>query len=199
MIAIRKSSRLRVFRISASRRGTMVRARMVTPTTIRAAFPRAKASWAAPPVARPARNGSASMIGTTHKSWKISTPVARRPCGASISPLSVSPFSTRAVLERAMRHPRKSATCQGRPSAAATRAATATVSPTCSPPPTRTCRPISRSRLSENSMPIVKSSSTTPTSARLSTRCTSETRPRAFGPSSTPATMKPGRAGSLTW
>src|SRR2546426_9032457 len=41
----------------------------------------------APPPDRPARNGRTSIIGTTHKSWKISTPVARRPCGASISPL----------------------------------------------------------------------------------------------------------------
>jgi len=38
-------------------------------------------------------------MGTTHKSWKISTPVARRPWGASISPLSVSPLRTMAVQE----------------------------------------------------------------------------------------------------
>ena len=38
---------------------------------------------------------------------------------------------------------------------------------------------------------VVKSNRTTPTSASPSTRCTSDTSPRAFGPSSTPATMKP--------
>ena len=46
-------------------------------------------------------------------------------------------------------------------------------------------------------MPMVKSSRMTPTSARLSTWCTSDTRPSALGPSRTPATMNPGRAGSL--
>ncbi len=197
MIAIRNSSRLRVFKISASARGTTVRATTSTPITTSTAFPSASRRPLGPPAARPARKGSTSIMGTTHRSWKISTPVASRPCGASISPLSVSPFKTSAVLDRATRKPSSKAICQEVPDALATRALAATVRPTCESPPTTTCRPISRSRPSENSIPMVKSSRMTPTSARLSTWCTSDTRPSALGPSSTPATMNPGKAGSL--
>src|SRR2546427_691767 len=117
MIAIRNSSRLRVFKISASARGTTVRATTSTPITTSTAFPSASRRPLGPPAARPARKGSTSIMGTTHRSWKISTPVASRPCGASISPLSVSPFKTSAVLDRATRKPSSKAICQEVPDA----------------------------------------------------------------------------------
>src|SRR5437773_1395760 len=63
MTAIRNSSRLRVLRISARARGTIVRAAMMTPTTTSAAFPNATSRPTTPPSAFPARNGSTSMIG----------------------------------------------------------------------------------------------------------------------------------------
>ena len=194
---MRKSSRLRVRRITVSARGTSVRAATITPATTTAALPSASANPAAPPLARPARNGSTNMIGTTHRSWKISMPVASRPCGASISPRSVRILSTIAVLDSPTRQPRNSATCQGGPTTNAAAAVTATVSPICTKPPSTTCRPIVRSRPNENSMPIVKSSRMTPISASSSTRCTSPTSRSAFGPTRTPATMNPGSAGSL--
>src|SRR5213079_1808411 len=182
MTAIRNNSRLRVLRISARARGTTVRASTSTLITTSTALPRARNSAPAPPLDRPARNGRTSIMGTTHRSWKISTPVARRPWGASISPLSVSPLRTMAVLESATRKPKSSDTRQLRWRAMASTQLRATVRPTCAPPPATTCRPISRSRLKENSMPMVKSSRMTPTSARLSTWCTSDTRPSALGP-----------------
>ena len=196
--AIRNSSRLRVLRIARRARGTTVRAATTTPTTTNAALPNASTSPSGPPSALPARNGSTSMIGTTHRSWKISTPVARRPCGASISPLSVSTLRTIAVLDSAIKNPRNNATRQLDRNAMPTASVARTVNPICADPAARTWRPISLSRLSENSMPIVNSSRMTPTSARLSTRWGSETRPRALGPSRMPATMKPGSAGSLS-
>src|SRR2546428_611554 len=197
MTAMRNNSRLRVLRISARTRGTTVRASTSTLITTSTALPSARNSAPPPPPDRPARNGRTSIKGTTHKSWNISTPVARRPWGASISPLSVSPLRTMAVLESATRKPRSSDTRQLRCSAMASTQLSATVRPTWAPPPATTCRPISRSRLRENSMPMVKSNRMTPTSARLSTWCASETKPSALGPSKTPATMNPGRAGSL--
>ena len=198
MTAIRNSSRLRVLRISASARGTIVRAAMMTPTTTSAAFPSASASPAMPPCDLPARKGSTSMIGTTHKSWKIRTPVASRPCGASISPLSVITLSTMAVLDSAIRNPRNSDTRQPPSNASPTASVARIVKPICEKPPTRIWRPISLSRLSENSMPIVNSRRITPTSASPSTSCGSDTSPSALGPSRIPATMKPGSAGSLS-
>ena len=196
--AMRNSSRLRVFRISANARGTMVRAAIITPTTTSAALPSARSSPPTPPDAFPARKGSTSMIGTTHRSWKIRIPVARRPCGASISPLSVITFNTIAVLDSAIRNPRNSATRQPRKNASPAASVAKMVNPICANPPTRIWRPISFSRLNENSMPIVKSSRITPTSASPSTSRGSDTSPSALGPSRIPATMKPGRAGSLS-
>src|SRR5439155_18009047 len=90
----------------------MVRAAIMTPTTTSAAFPKATSSPTTPPPALPARNGSTNMIGTTQRSWKIRTPVARRPCGASILLASVRTLSTMAVLDSAIRNLRKSANGQ---------------------------------------------------------------------------------------
>ena len=166
-------------------------------STTSAAFPSASASPAMPPCDLPARKGSTSMIGTTQRSWKIRTPVARRPCGASISPLSVSTLSTIAVLESAIRNPRNNATRQLPRKAEPTASAAATVKVICENPAAKICCPISLSRLKENSMPIVNRSRMTPTSASPSTSRGSETSASALGPSSMPATMKPGSAGSL--
>src|SRR3989442_4240568 len=141
MTAIRNSSRLRVLRISASARGTIVRAAMMTPATTSAAFPSASASPAISPCDLPARKGSKSMIGTTQRSWKIRTPVARRPCGASISPLSVSTLSTIAVLESAIRNPRNNATRQLPRKAEPTASADATVKVICENPAAKNLPP----------------------------------------------------------
>src|SRR6266480_126869 len=135
MTAIRNNSRLRVLRISARARGTTVRASTSTLITTSTALPRARNSAPAPPPDSPARNGRTSIMGTTHRSWKISTPVARRPWGASISPLSVSPLRTMAVLESATRKPTSRDTLQLRWRAMASTQLRATVRPTWAPPP----------------------------------------------------------------
>src|SRR6059036_1000665 len=79
MTAMRNSSRLRVLRMTVRTRGTTVRASTNTLMTTSTALPSARSSAPAPPPDRPARNGSTSIMGTTHRSWKISTPVASRP------------------------------------------------------------------------------------------------------------------------
>jgi len=47
------------------------------------------------------------MIGTTAKSWKIRIEIEIRPCGVSISPLSMRYFRTIAVELSAITAPRK--------------------------------------------------------------------------------------------
>ena len=69
-----------------------------------------------------------------------------------------------------------------------TRMATA-VAPTCSVPPISTFRQIRRISVSENSSPTVKSSSTIPISASMSTSSCVLTIPIPAGPATAPATM----------
>ena len=68
------------------------------------------------------------------------TPTVKQPCGASISPRSVSARSTTAVLDSAITNPNSTARCIVSPmSSRATSTATA-VNPTCTAPPMATLR-----------------------------------------------------------
>ena len=57
------------------------------------------------PKVRPASSGTASVMGTASRSWKMRMPRLTRPWGASISARSWSVVSTMAVLDRAASMP----------------------------------------------------------------------------------------------
>jgi hypothetical protein len=88
-------------------RGTTTRAKITMPTTTSAALPIARAMFIAASPGGPAEpsSGTISTIGTTQRSWKISVPTMKRPCGASSSRRSESARSTMAVLESAKAKP----------------------------------------------------------------------------------------------
>ena len=107
-MASRKTSRLRLASTKRSTVGTTPRAITMTATTTPAALARARptsASASAPPPAAGPSRGTMSTIGTTHRSWKMSVPTMKRPCGASSSCRSASVRSTMAVLESAKTKP----------------------------------------------------------------------------------------------
>ena len=87
--------------------------------------------------------------------------------------------------------PTARAACAGWPVRTATRAATATVTTTWIAPPARPEVPIAFSRRHENSSPIAKSKTATPSSAKISTSESLWTSPAPFGPSNMPASRKP--------
>ena len=69
------------------------------------------------PPSVPARNGTASIIGTTFKSWKINRPRAIFPCLLSTSPLFWYKSMIIAVDECATKKPMKSETLNEKPTA----------------------------------------------------------------------------------
>jgi hypothetical protein len=79
---------------------------------------------------RPARKGTARIIGTTHRSWNTRMPTARRPWGAPISLRLESPCRTIAVLDTATTQPKNSAAPGANPNQLATPAAQANVTAT---------------------------------------------------------------------
>ncbi len=154
------------------------------------------AAPAATPAYQRPSHGTATANGITIRSWKTRMPVTSRPCGDESSSRSVRSFSTSAVLESASNDPKKRARAGCRPAAASPPPTSATVSSTCSTPARMAPRPMRPRSVSENSSPTVKSSSTTPNSARVRTSSASRISPRPPGPMSTPVTMKPTTAGS---
>ncbi|MBI2081844.1 MAG: hypothetical protein HYT86_09025 [candidate division NC10 bacterium] len=124
------------------------------------------------------RSGASSIIGTTHRSWKIRIPRTHRPWGESISARSTSVFRTTAVLLRARRNPKNVAGFQSVTQSAPIAAVAAMVARTWAVPPPQTARPIWLRRVRENSIPMVKRRRTTPISASTSTEWTSATRLR---------------------
>jgi hypothetical protein len=138
-------------------------------------------------------------IGTIAMSWKRRMPRISLPCGAWISPRSVSRRRRSAVEESVTSIPAKIARGIEAPIGSATRitATTAIVKTTWSGPATRNARPISFSRASENSRPIMKRRTATPISASVSTCSGSPISPSAPGPIKTPVSMKPTAEGSL--
>ncbi len=146
-----------------------------------------------------ARKGVTSIIGTTMRSWKMRMPTVARPWGESVSPRAARDLSTMAVLLRERRNPQKIACRTGTPSIDATRAVRPTTLATCSGPPTSSSPREAVRCGSENSTPIVKSSSTTPISASTWTCSMSETRFSPCGPMRAPATRKPAIEGRRSW
>jgi hypothetical protein len=103
---------------------------------------------------------------------------------------SARTFRTMAVEDSETSRPVNSATFVLTPAAMRTANVTSVASPTCRPPPTNIGRRRSLSRSRLNSRPIVKSRSSTPTSAAASTISWSLTSPRALGPMTTPVRRK---------
>src|SRR4030067_3453381 len=108
-------------------------------------------------------------IRTTARSWNMSTPTERLPCGELTSPLSTRSFNTMAVEEREMTKPRSMATEKDWPMRREKPTTMRTVKPTWNPPPRMPSFLMLRSRDTENSRPMVKRRSTTPICARVST------------------------------
>jgi len=126
----------------------------------------------------PPMDWTSMTISTTHRSWKMSMPTERLPCGELTSPLSVSSFNTIAVEERAIMKPRSIETGKEKPIREPAASTMATVTPTWNPPPMSPSRRMLSMRAMENSSPMVKSRRTTPICERVSTVCISVTSPK---------------------
>ena len=131
--------------------------------------------------------GSSSIIGTSARSWKSRMPAAACPDGASSSPRPASILNTNAVLDSATRKPATTASGPGVPIARMMAAVNATLTITCTAPPTTRKVTMRLSFSRENSIPTPNSSSATPISASASMLSECSTRPRIPGPASTPA------------
>ena len=135
--AMRNTSGLPKRATSRSTHGTTQRAPTRTATTTPIAFPR-RAHGDPFTATSPARSGTSKVRGTTMRSWKMSIPRDPRPCGASISARCCSDFSTMAVLLRAIRNPRNTASVAVRPRASDIPKPARAVSPICRVPPSST-------------------------------------------------------------
>ena len=132
--------------------------------------------------------------GTTATSWRSRIPSDERPCTESISPRSTSRRRTQAVDDSAAMAPTASAALPGTPRAHAIKATSARVKPTWRDPPPRAIPPKRNSRLAENSSPIAKRSSVTPSSASTGTPESACTTPKTAGPIIVPARRYPTMA-----
>ena len=72
-----------------------------------------------------------SIIGTTARSWAISTPTVRRPTGVVSSPMSSSILMVIAVLLIATTKPKSTASSGGQPKAWESTSMTPTLAPIC--------------------------------------------------------------------
>jgi len=144
-------------------------------------------------------SGSMGMRATTRRSWNMRMDRVFLPWGEVISDRSSSILSTMAVELMETRTPRNSDSGRPRPNMAPTKYTAAAVSTTWTEPPTRTVLRLSMRSLMENSIPMEKSRSTTPSSERASTSLRPSMMPRAWGPARTPVRRNPRTAGSLTF
>ena len=150
------------------------------------------------PPSVPARNGTASIMGTTFKSWKISRPRAIFPCLLSTSPLLWYRSMIIAVDEWATRKPIKSATLNEKPTAIMTPRTATVVITSWSIPPISTIFFIASRFFSDISRPMVNISRITPSSASIDTS-DSAIRPRPNGPTIIPVKKYPMIKGSLNF
>src|SRR6058998_1240128 len=195
MMVITNSSRLRLRTTSTSRRGTRYHAATRISSTARIALATDHTTVRSPASPSPPNTGVTTIIGTTARSCTIKIPMISRPCGELVSPRSVTILSATAVLLIAARKPQNTLWLSGRPKALAASADKPIADPIWRSPAPATVRS-DRSWPRENSTPMVNSNSTTPTSAKTSTRATLSTTSSPYGPSSAPATRKPTTAGS---
>ena len=135
-------------------------------------------------------------MGTMAMSWKMRTPSADLPGGASISARSWRSLRTMAVLERETSIPMKTASRGVCPKARARKKVATPVMTTWREPPRITERQILTRLPRENSMPMEKRRRMTPTSARTSTSWTAWMMPSPWGPAMTPVRRKPRTRGS---
>ena len=113
----------------------------------------------------PASRGTASSMGAIMISWNTRIASERRPVGVQVLPRSCMMRRTMADEESAARQPQKTPFCQLTPCSRKMPVTASTVSPICRLPPRKTGR-LSLLRASpESSMPMVKSSMATPSSA----------------------------------
>ena len=142
------------------------------------------------PPSVPARNGTASIMGTTFKSWKISKPSAIFPCLLSTSPLFWYRSMIIAVDECATKNPIKSETLNEKPTAIITPRTATVVNTSWSIPPIKTIFFIERRFFREISRPMVNISKITPSSASIDTS-SSAISPRQNGPTIIPVRKYP--------
>ncbi len=144
----------------------------------------------------PARSGTSSISGTTHRSWNNKIASITRPCVVLSSSRSLSTLSTMAVDDRAANEPQSTALGHAAPPMRANPATTESVPSTCNPPPWNTVLPSLNIRDSDSSSPMVNSSKTRPSSARAATESGAWIKPRPCGPITTPVTRNPTTVGA---
>jgi hypothetical protein len=149
-------------------------------------------------ISSPPRLETRISIGTTARSWAISTPTAILPGALRNSPISSSIFIATTVLDNAMMNPRISVSDGLASSMKASSAASASEASNC-PPATITAGLRLRTKaLIDSSMPMKNSSTTTPISASSDTFSDVEITPMPVGPSARPARMNPTSGGCLS-
>ncbi|MNF95603.1 hypothetical protein D3C84_783660 [compost metagenome] len=139
-------------------------------------------SWPAP-----LSSGSRAIKGIAAMSWNSRMAKASRPWGLVSSLRSASICRPKAVDESARPKPSTAAVFRGRANTSqATAPMARAVSSTWARPTPNTERRITQRRLGESSRPMMKSSSTTPSSETWATLSRSVTRRSTEGPISTP-------------
>jgi len=196
-VVSRNSSRLRVRTIRCSALGTILRATTNTSTITPAPFNVSRTSDSLIDAPLPVRKGMSSIMGTMTMSCRMSMDREMPPWGLFISARCWMMRSTMAVDDSVARKPKNTAWPGAYPSDIDRASKAMIVSSTCAPPPRKTCFFSRESSARDSSMPMVNSSSTTPTSAMISTSCTALTSPKPCGPASTPVSRNPTMAGTL--
>ena len=188
----RNTSRVRVASTARKTRGIRNRATTSRATTAKTARANSHAtSKATPLLLPPASAGTSSVSGITSRSWKISAPTMKRPCGASNSPRTVSTRSTTTVLDSATTSPKTMPRGTVSPAIRRMASVARVVTPTCKEPPNATAFQMKRRRESENSSPTANKSRITPISAICSMCSESPTSPRPCGPAMAPVIRNP--------
>jgi len=128
-------------------------------------------------------------------SCAISTPTAIRPASPRSTPISSSIFMATTVDDSAMMKPRMIVSEPEAPESVAIPSASTMAASNCPAITRSACRSDSTKAFTDSSMPMKKSSTTTPISASTVTFSELEIRPAPVGPSATPAAMKPTSGG----
>lgn len=137
---------------------------------------------------RPLRASTRMRNGKAARSWKSSTPSARRPCWVFSSCWSESCFAAIAVDDIAIAPPTTAPASQSKPpTRQAATAASRVVATTCKPPIPNTTPRAAIIRGSENSSPTMNMRSATPNSPRMRTVSVAGKRLRPCGPMRRPA------------
>ena len=183
---------IKVMRLMAHGR-TLVPSRAAPPmTAVALSTPQPISRITDPTPPLPSSAGSMAIIGMNIKSCTSRKPVISRPCRLFNSPRSERVFSTTIVLLNAPANPSMTAVFRSNPRRIPIGTKSQAVMTICKMPPMITTLPRCASSRKEISMPMVNTSSTTPSSATVCTDFSSATvaksshsspkRPRTCGP-----------------